>query len=120
MTVWFFLEEFIPGRPQHANHRAFLSEMKAKPWSGKARIVFDLTEAEHLESSGLGAMLLVAERLRSQIRPVIRCGHEQVWAVLQIAHMERIFDLVPVGSLQHLATQTLPASTAVSRDEALT
>jgi len=80
--------------------RAFLAEMKKNPWSGKARIVFDLSEVTHLESSGLGAMLLVVERVKSQARPVIRCGDERVWAVLHIAHMERLFDLVPVGRIR--------------------
>lgn len=86
--------------------RAFLAEMKKRPWSGKARIVFDLSEVTHLESSGLGAMLLVVERVNSQTRPVIRCGSEQVWAVLHIAHMERLFDLVPVGSIRDRKTAT--------------
>lgn len=80
--------------------RAFLAEMKKRPCSGKVRIVFDLSQVTHLESSGLGAMLLVVERINCQIRPVIRCGNEQVWAMLHIAHMERLFDLVPVGPLQ--------------------
>lgn len=84
--------------------RAFLAEMKKRTWSGKARIVFDLSEVTHLESSGLGAMLLVVERVNSQTRPVIRCGNEQVWAVLHIAHMERLFDLVPVGSIRDRKT----------------
>lgn len=87
--------------------RAFLAEMKKRPWSGKARIVFDLSEVNHLESSGLGAMLLVVERVNSQTRPVIRCGDERVWAVLHIAHMERLFDLVPVGRLRDAKTASV-------------
>ena len=90
--------------------RAFLAEMKKRPWTGKSRVVFDLTAVDHLESSGLGAMLLVVERLDSKTRPVIRCSEERVWAVLHIAHMERLFDLVPVGKLQHSMGTPLPNS----------
>ena len=95
--------------------RAFLAEMKKRPWSGKARIVFDLTEVDHLESSGLGAMLLVVERVNSQTRPVIRCGDERVWAVLHIAHMERLFDLVPVGRLRDPNTTSVAHASAPYR-----
>lgn len=109
----------IKGSFDFQTARAFLAEVKARPWTGKARIVFDLMAVDHLESSGLGAMLLVAERLNSRIRPVIRCGHERVWSVLRIAHMERIFDLVPVGPLQHLASQTQAANAAIPKDKAL-
>ncbi len=80
--------------------RAFLAEMKKRPWNGNGHVVFDLTEADHLESSGLGAMLLVVDRLQSKHKPVIRCGNERVWAVLHIAHMDRIFNLEPVGALR--------------------
>ncbi len=100
--------------------RAFLAEMKKRPLSGKARVVFDLSEVDHLESSGLGAMLLVVERMNNQVRPVIRCGSERVLAVLQIAHMERLFDLVPVGRIA--ASATFPPSNPVPnrlRPEAL-
>jgi anti-anti-sigma factor len=96
--------------------RAFLAEMKKRPTSGKTRIVFDLSGVDHLESSGLGAMLLVVERMESQHRPIIRCGNERVWAVLQIAHMERLFDLVPVGPLADragAASTNIPYQTKV-------
>jgi len=109
----------IKGSFDFETARAFLAEMKNQTWSGKARIVFDLVDAEHLESSGLGAMLLVAERMRSPSRPVIRCGHERVWGVLRIAHMERIFDLVPVGPLQYLVTLTHPSAAAAAKAKAL-
>jgi anti-anti-sigma regulatory factor len=79
--------------------RACLAEMRDRTWSGKGRIVFDLTQVDHLESSGLGAMLLVVERMLSRERPVIRCAHPGVWEVLAVARMDRQFDLEPVGQL---------------------
>lgn len=90
--------------------RAFLSEMKKRPASGRARIVFDLAAVDHLESSGLGAMLLVVERMNSQARPTIRCGNENVWAVLHIAHMERLFDIEAVGALRNRPTTSVMSS----------
>jgi len=80
--------------------RAFLAEMKKRTWTGSGHVVFDLSEADHLESSGLGAMLLVVDRLQSKHKPLIRCGSERVWAVLHIAHMDRMFDIEAVGGLR--------------------
>lgn len=79
--------------------RAFLEAMKKRARSGEARVVFDLSALDHLDSSGLGAMLLVVERFNSRCRPVIRCGDERVWAVLHVAHMEHLFDILPGGRL---------------------
>ncbi|MCP5277158.1 MAG: STAS domain-containing protein [Thiobacillus sp.] len=81
--------------------RAFLAEAKKSPCSGKTRVIFDLSSVDHLESSGLGAMLLVAERMNSRIRSIIRCGDERIWALLHIARLERLFDIVPTGQLKH-------------------
>lgn len=84
--------------------RACVAEMRARPWTGRARIVFDLSEVDHLESAGLGAMLLVVERMPSRARPAIRAAQAQVWGVLQVARMERHFDLLPVGRLRGLVS----------------
>ena len=94
--------------------KACLAELRQRPWHGKARIVFDLADVENLESAGLGAMLLLAERMHGPNRPVIRCANASVWGVLTVARMDRQFDLVPVGRLygHHAATMlSKPAGT---------
>ena len=90
--------------------RACMAEMKQRAWNGTARLVFDLCDVVHLQSCGLGAMLLVAERLSGKFRPQIRCCNETVWAVLQVARMDRQFELIPLGRLRALAQPPRPAA----------
>jgi hypothetical protein len=103
----------IQGRFGFDIARACVAELKKRPWSGKAQIVFDLVDAEHLESSGLGAMLLVVERMPRRIRPEIHFRDAAILAILQVAHMERHFDLVPVGAVHpilHAQDSSKPSS----------
>jgi len=80
--------------------RDCLTDMRQRPWSGKGRIIFDLRYVDHLESAGLGAMLLLVERMPSRVRPAIRCSAPKVWAVLKVARLDRHFDLIPEGRLR--------------------
>jgi anti-anti-sigma factor len=94
--------------------RACLAEMTQRVLENPARVVFDLFEATHLQSCGLGAMLLVAERMPlKKVRPEIRCGDPNIMAVLQVAGMDRQFDLVPVGRLRGLMMFGQPGSLSV-------
>ena len=89
--------------------RACLAEMKLRALENPARLVFDLLDVTRLESCGLGAMLLVAERMPiRKLRPEIRCGDPNIMAVLQVARLDRMFDLVPVGRLRGLMMFSKP------------
>jgi anti-anti-sigma regulatory factor len=98
--------------------RACVAAVRARPWNRQARLVFDLTDAEHLESSGLGAMLLLVERMPSAVRPEIRFRGAGILAVLQVAHMERHFDLVPVGGLAALGGLPQKSRASVPKSKA--
>ncbi|MEW5769978.1 MAG: STAS domain-containing protein [Pseudomonadota bacterium] len=106
----------VRGRFDFSVARACLAEVGARAWHRNARLVFDLTDVERIESAGLGAMLLLLERMPGAHRPVVRCANREVWSVLHITHMEHYCDLEAEGELarQLSAQAATPAATQVN------
>jgi anti-anti-sigma factor len=72
-------------------------------------LIFDLTEAEHLDSTNFGLMARVAERLRSSGGPrsVIVSTKEDIDCVLRSMGFDQIFDIV----------RDVPKESAISEEE---
>ena len=74
-------------------HDAFLSSYKGHDIAGKT-VVVDLTRASYVDSSALGMMLLLRERVSGAGGKVsIRGANEEVRRILEIANFSRVFDI---------------------------
>ncbi|MFA6569724.1 MAG: STAS domain-containing protein [Bacteroidota bacterium] len=56
-------------------------------------LIFDLSEVEYVDSTGLGALLLANRQLRDYETPIILVGaHDIVMKMLSISQLDEIFD----------------------------
>ena len=101
----------LPGRSLDAsNVKAFKQEITPLLGS-KAKVVFDMSQLQFVDSSGLGSLLSCLRQLHAGGGELKLCGMAQpVHTLFALVRMDRIFDIFPtqaeaVSALQGLGGQ---------------
>lgn len=84
----------VSGRMTHADHRGFRGILGAIGESWSPRIVFDLSQAEFMDSSALGMLLIVRDAATQQNRVVALQGASgQVEKLISIGKLHKYFEV---------------------------
>jgi anti-sigma B factor antagonist len=83
----------LPEKINSTNNRAF--EKDLAPWmEPNAKVVFDLTQVKHLDSSGLGSIMASLKHLRTAGGDLKLCGlSKQIRALFELVRMHHVFDI---------------------------
>lgn len=89
-----FLRVRMTGRLVAANANSLLTQLDAADVFSNYRIVFDLTNMSHIDSSGLGIMVKILQKAKESGSSLYIAGlqpHPKI--VFEITKMERIFNI---------------------------
>ena len=64
--------------------------------AGVETILIDLTNISFMDSSGLGAMVVTLQRVRSKGAKLYLCSvNDQLKIILELTKMDKVFDILP-------------------------
>jgi anti-anti-sigma factor len=64
--------------------------------AGVETILIDLTNISFMDSSGLGAMVVTLQRVRSKGAKLYLCSlNDQIKIILELTKMDKVFDILP-------------------------
>ncbi len=82
----------VSGRMTHKDHKAFRDILGQINNAGSARVQFDLSRVEFMDSSALGMLLIVRDAAVQQNRDVVLKGATgQVETLMKVAKLHKYF-----------------------------
>ena len=83
----------LPERINSTNNRAFEKDV-ARWMEPDAKLVFDLTQVKHLDSSGLGSIVACLKHMRTAGGDLKLCGlSKQIRTLFELVRMHHVFDI---------------------------
>ena len=83
----------LPEKINVSNSRAFERDILPL-MNGNSRVIFDLGEVRHLDSSGLGAIIACYKRARSDNGDLKLCGmSKHIRTLFEMGRLHHVFDI---------------------------
>jgi anti-sigma B factor antagonist len=86
----------IPGESLDASNAKAFKQSMAPLLDASPRLIFDLSQVQFVDSSGLGALLSCLRQIHAAGGELKLCGMvKAVWSLFELVRMNRIFDILP-------------------------
>lgn len=83
---------YLSGKFTHADYREFLDFSKELDFTGKTRLIFDLTELDFIDSGGVGMLVMSADLCQKyNAEVVLRGSRGHVRTVIDNSNLAEVF-----------------------------